>query len=377
MANGICIRQTLAETGFLLAAEKEVFVIYDENVSWVAQEVIPALQEACGEAAVRGCIGLETSEEGKTLESVLALGRKLLEADATRAALLLAIGGGITTDVVGFTAAIYKRGIRYANIPTTLLAMVDATIGGKTGVNLDGYKNMLGAFRMPEFTLVCPQVLQTLPEREYKAGLAEMLKTFLLADGELYREAVKLFSATQNDRESSAPCANPALFAHGEGKTTRPCAKPALFAHGEAEFIGRAAEIKAAIVQRDPLEHGERAKLNLGHTFGHAIEHTAREKGADISHGEAVAMGILLAARVSEGAGIAPGGLTSELTRDFSAVGLPTQCPYPLQELVAAMHKDKKATGRQVRFVLPETPGKVVLKEMTPEQAYDCYLAAK
>ena len=369
MANDICIRKSLAESGLLLSGEKEVFVIYDENLFWVAQEVISSLREACGEAAVRGCIGLETSEEGKTMETVLALERQLLEADATRGALLVAVGGGITTDMVGFTAAIYKRGIRYANIPTTLLAMVDAAIGGKTGVNLDGYKNMLGAFCMPEFTLVCPQVLQTLPERECKAGLAEMLKTFLLADGALYREAVKLFSA--------APCANPALFAHGEGETTRPCAKPALFAHGEAEFIGRAAEIKAAIVQRDPLEHGERAKLNLGHTFGHAIEHTAREKGADISHGEAVAMGILLAARVSEGAGIAPGGLTSELTRDFSAVGLPTPCPYPLQELVVAMHKDKKAIGRQVLFVLPQTPGKVVLKEMTPEQAYDCYLAAE
>ena len=377
MANGICIRKSLAESGLLLSGEKEVFVIYDENLFWVAQAVISSLREVCGEAAVRGCIGLKTSEEKKTLETVLDLERKLLEADATRGALLLAIGGGITTDMVGFTAAIYKRGIRYANIPTTLLAMVDAAIGGKTGVNLDGYKNMLGAFRMPEFTLVCPQVLQTLPERECKAGLAEMLKTFLLADGALYREAVKLFSAAQNDRESAAPCANPALFAHGEAETTRPCAKPALFAHGEAEFIGRAAEIKAAIVQKDPLEHGERAKLNLGHTFGHAIEHTAREKGADISHGEAVAMGILLAARVSEGAGIAPGGLTSELTRDFSAVGLPTQCPYPLQELVAAMHKDKKAIGRQVLFVLPQTPGKVVLKEMTPEQAYDCYLAAE
>ena len=321
----------MADVAAFLREEPEIYIVYDVNVASVAREVQAALP-------VREAIGLQTSEKLKTLETVQALCRKLLEAGASRKAFLLAVGGGITTDMTGFAAAIYKRGIRYANLPTTLLAQVDAAIGGKTGVNLDGYKNMLGAFRMPEYTFLCADVLKTLPPREFRAGQAELLKTFLIGDAEAYEQA--LAGVTQ-------------------------------------ELITRAAKIKADIVAQDPEERGIRARLNLGHTFGHAIEHADREKGADITHGEAVAMGILLAARVSEGAGIASGGLTSELTRDFSAVGLPTQCPYPVQALVAAMHKDKKATGRQVKFVLPEIPGKVVLKEMTPEQAYDCYLAAK
>lgn len=357
MANDICIRESLVGLKPLLAGEQEVFVIYDENVSWVAQEVVEALREAGGQMAVRACIGLETSEEEKTMETVLALERQLLEADATRGALLLAVGGGITTDLVGFTAAIYKRGIRYANIPTTLLAMVDAAIGGKTGVNLDGYKNMLGAFRMPMFTYLCPEPLRTLPERECKAGLSEMLKTFLLADGALYGETVRFFAAAQNDRG--------------------PCTETAYLVHGLEPLIAKAAAIKAQIVTEDPEEHGIRAKLNLGHTFGHAIEHEAREHGADLAHGEAVAMGILLAAQVSEGIGLAQKGLTQSLIRDFQAVGLPTESPFPMETLVAAMHKDKKATGEKVKFVLLEAPGKVVLQEMIPEQAYDSYLAAK
>ena len=354
MANDICIRETLSGLKFLLAEEQEVFVIYDENASWVAQEVVEAIRKAGGQTAVRSCIGLETSEEGKTMETVLALERQLLEADATRGALLVAVGGGITTDLVGFTAAIYKRGVRYANVPTTLLAMVDASIGGKTGVNLDDYKNMLGAFRMPEFTYLCPEPLRTLPERECKAGLAEMLKTFLLADGPLYGEAVRFFATAQNDRGAGA--------------------KLAQNAPGVQRFIEAAARIKAQIVERDPLEGGERAKLNLGHSFGHAIEHEARQRGTDISHGEAVAMGIILAAELSERLDVAQKGLSAQLEADFTRLGLPVESPFPVEDLVEALRKDKKAApGGQVKFVLLRAPGDVVLQELP----YDCYLHTK
>ena len=166
----------LTEALARLQAEPELFVVYDANVAWVASQLTEALP-------VRASMALETSEEGKTLETVQALERWLLQGDASRGALLLAVGGGITTDLVGFAAAIYKRGIRYANVPTTLLAQVDAAIGGKTGVNLDGYKNMLGAFRMPEFTVLEAAFLRTLPPREFRCGLAELLKTFLIGDG--------------------------------------------------------------------------------------------------------------------------------------------------------------------------------------------------
>ena len=164
----------IADVAAFLREEPELYVIYDENVAGVAGAVLKDLPLA------KAAIDLKTSEERKTLETVQGLCRRLLEAGASRNAFLLAVGGGITTDMTGFAAAIYKRGIRYANLPTTLLAQVDAAIGGKTGVNLDGYKNMLGAFRMPEYTFLCAEVLQTLPPREYRAGLAEMLKTFLI-----------------------------------------------------------------------------------------------------------------------------------------------------------------------------------------------------
>jgi 3-dehydroquinate synthetase len=318
--------EKIGDVGRFLGKEAECFVVYDRNVAWVADEVMEALP-------IKAAMSLETSEELKTMDSVLALERWLLEADASRGAILLAIGGGITTDLVGFAASLYKRGIRYANLPTTLLAQVDAAIGGKTGVNLDHYKNMLGAFRMPEYTFLCADVLRTLPPREFRNGMAELLKTFLLADAEAYRKAL--------------------------GGVT-------------PELIARAAAIKADIVERDPEEHGERAKLNLGHTFGHAIEYEARLKGDDIAHGEAVAMGIILAARLSEQLKTAENGLAEALKQDFEKVGLPTQCPYPLESLKAAMGKDKKAQGGgTVKFVLPVTPGKVVFQALNP---YDLHL---
>ncbi len=340
---------SLSEALARLQTEPELFVVYDKNAGSVALPLLDALP-------VRASLALETSEEAKTLETVQALERWLLQADASRGALLLAVGGGITTDLVGFTAAIYKRGIRYANVPTTLLAQVDAAIGGKTGVNLDGYKNMLGAFRMPEFTVLEAAFLRTLPEREWRCGLAELLKTFLIGDGPAYAATVSSLKSAQNEDERVEMGTSSLKSAQFE------------------DDIRRAAAIKAQIVTEDPEEHGVRAKLNLGHTFGHAIEHAARQKGADITHGEAVAMGILLAAELSERLGVAQKGLAAQLKADFTAVGLPTESPYPVEELVEALRKDKKAAaGGKVKFVLLRAPGDVILQELP----YDCYFATK
>ena len=333
-----------AEVVACLAHEPEVFVVYDQNVAWVAGDMPwPAL-------------AIETSEARKTMDTVLDICRWLMDAGASRNALVLAIGGGITTDIAGFAAGIYKRGIRYANLPTTLLSQVDAAIGGKTGVNLDGYKNMLGVFRMPEVTFLCADVLRTLPRREFLSGLAELLKTFLLADGAAYEKALAAIPST-----TEAPSVlGPAHF----GTT---CTVEAHSVLGLGPWIAKAARIKADIVERDPYEKGERAKLNLGHTFGHAIEHEARLRGDDITHGEAVAMGILLAARLGESLGISEKGLAARLKADFQAAGLPTDCPYPLETLKEAMGKDKKALGSgKVKFVLPVKPGQVVFHEMNP-----------
>lgn len=312
--------ETLTGLATLLEGEKEIYVVYDRNVEWAAEEIRRASRGRTEKASWK-MAAIDTSEMGKTMGTVLTICRWLMEAGASRQALVLAVGGGITSDLVGFAASIYKRGIRYANVPTTLLAQVDAAIGGKTGVNLDGFKNMIGVIVQPQFTYISPEPLRTLPEREFKSGLAEMLKTFLIADAKAYKQAL-------------------------EGVN--------------GELILRAAAIKAEIVQKDPFEKGERAKLNLGHTFAHAIEHEARVKGADITHGEAVAMGIILAAEKAEKDGVAKKGLAKALRADFQSLGLPTECPFG--NIEEAMKMDKKAEGGKVRFVLPVKPGEVIVK---------------
>ena len=320
----------IAEVASLLAAEPEVFVVYDENASWVAGEVISAV------SGVRGSIAIEATEEEKSIETVLLITRSLLEAGASRKALVLAIGGGITTDLAGFAASIYKRGVRYANVPTTLLAQVDAAIGGKTGVNFDAYKNMLGVIVQPVFTYVCAEALRTLPRRDFLSGAAELLKTFIIEnENDNYARAIQWLASDNADGQ---------------------------------DLILAAAAVKAGIVSRDPFETGERRKLNLGHTFAHAIEHEARVREEDITHGEAVAMGMILAARLSDRLGVS-NGLEARLTADFAAVGLPTHCPYPLADLAGAMGKDKKAEGALVHFVLPERIGSVVIRDLTVEEA--------
>ena len=339
-----------------LAAEPECYLVYDKAVSWFAERLL-----AGGD--FRGSLPLTVSDAGKTMDSVLDICRYLMAAGATRQALVVALGGGTLTDMAGFAASIYKRGIRYANIPTTLLAQVDAGIGGKTGVNLDGYKNMIGAFHKPEWVWLCPEVLSTLPERAFRCGVAELLKTFLLSDASLYGAAVKRLSAGEEI----------------------------------GDLAMKAAEIKEGIVERDLYETGERRKLNLGHTFAHAIEHEALRRGDDIRHGEAVAMGIILAARLGDqiltpsvpslatqflrwlgsrqarnDKDVMPesdrASLAERLAADFVACGLPVACPYPMEALVEAMHCDKKGETDGVRFILLRRIGETEEKVLRPEE---------
>ena len=321
-----------------LAAHKQIFIVCDRNVEGFARFL--------GDYPL---LAIDTSEEQKTMDGVLGICRWLLKQGADRGALVLAAGGGITTDMVGFAASIYKRGIDYANIPTTLLAQVDAAIGGKTGVNLDSYKNLLGSFRQPEFTYIFPDVLRSLPRREFLSGAAEMLKTFIINNiNGNYEKAVRLI-----------------------GEYARGGANPACTAEGLTELsalIQDASNVKQGIVDKDPLEKGERRKLNLGHTWGHAIEwwqQTHDSGGKLLSHGEAVAIGIVQAARRSEELGLAEKGLAAKLKADFESCGLPTELPCPESELLQAMKIDKKAEGGKVRFVLPVKIGKVVVKSLS------------
>jgi 3-dehydroquinate synthase len=276
-----------------------------------------------------GCpvLWVHASEEEKTLATVERLTTQLFDLQADRTTFLLGVGGGITTDLVGFTAAIFKRGLPFGFVPTTLLAQVDAAIGGKNGVNFDRYKNMLGTFRQPEFIYVDTDFLQTLPPRQLRCGAAEMLKTFLLADKRAYEEAVKVFRAE----------------------------KPQV----PQWLVGRAGEIKQALVAQDPEDHGVRRLLNLGHTFGHAIEKCSTQ----YEHGEAVAIGIALAARMAVEKGLMATEEADRIVEDLRSVGLPVEPPVPMETLRNAILQDKKRTGERLWFVLPETLGKATLWE--------------
>lgn len=351
-----------------------VFVVADRQVKSSAEQVVKAHEEQKLEGALphpSNLLLLDVSEENKSMSTVLEICKWLMDNDAGRNALLLAIGGGITTDVVGFAASIYKRGIRFAHVPTTFLSQVDAAIGGKTGVNFDNYKNILGVIRQPEFTYICPEVLGTLPYRDFLSGAAELLKTFIIDNtGDNYEKAVEVLSEIHESIDR----------------------KHAIALHlAEIEKLAAAAaKIKAGIVERDEFECGERRKLNLGHTFAHAIEWEARAAKKDISHGEAVAMGMIMAAKASEryynlasenslqsddiagqnDTATSEGGesLSSRLVRDFSRCGLPTECPFPPESLSGAMKKDKKAENGIVHFVLIRAIGDVRIVDLPVER---------
>ena len=387
----------IAGVAQLLVGYPRVWMVYDKNVASHAQKVAAALNNESGyptntvepqtgaersakqssskkcekgiESQVRApqlvsSLAIETSEETKTIATVLEIEKWLLETGADRDALLLAVGGGITTDMAGFAASIYKRGIRFAFIPTTLLAQVDAAIGGKTGVNFDSYKNMIGVIRQPDFTYICPDVLATLQARDFRSGAAEMLKTFIIEDGGNYEKAVKVLSEIAG---ASKPGQEPTQHA-AAGIPSQEPTQPVgvnIAAHQQAlqELISAAAAVKAGVVSRDQYENGERRKLNLGHTFAHAIEWKARAEGSDITHGEAVAIGMIQAAKLTDRA------LAAKLKADFAKAGLPTELPFPLEDLAAAMTKDKKAEGGKVHFVLIRTIGEVYTEDMTVAEA--------
>ena len=327
------VGQWLSES-FLLDKES-IFIVCDRNVGWLVEKT--GIEDA-------KVFEIEATELGKTLDTILEIDRWLLENGADRNSFVLGIGGGITTDIVGFAASVYKRGVRFGFVPTTLLSQVDAAIGGKNGVNLDSYKNMIGVFRQPEVTFICPEPLETLPYPQLVSGAAELLKTFIIDnEGGLYHKTVELLSKLH---------VKPAIPFKEYSKELN-------------ELVASAANVKAGIAGRDPEEHGERRLLNLGHTFAHAIE---KLSGESISHGNAVAMGIILAARLAAKAGMTEGFLERTLTKDFKACGLPVQCPFSIKDMAEAMKKDKKADGGKIHFVIPIGIGQVETKAFTPEE---------
>ena len=358
----VLMAQGIEELESLLEAYDNVFAVMDRAVAMECPASV-RLAEILYTRSVPGML-VEASEGLKTMDTVMEICSWLLEQGADRDALVLAVGGGITSDMVGFAASIYKRGVRFAYVPTTLLAQVDAAIGGKTGVNFDKYKNMLGVIRQPEFTYICPQVLESLPNRDFLSGVAEMLKTFIIEDNENYHDAVGLLSDMNVEFCS----------AESPVEVWQECIS---MNSGELlKLISEAAKVKAGVVSRDQFEGGERRKLNLGHTFAHAIETLAQRRGDDITHGEAVAMGIVLAAELSEKYAhvneewreICDFGLYQRIEDDFLSVGLPINCPYRIADMTESIRRDKKAEGGKVHFVLPAAIGDVRIVDLTVDE---------
>ena len=342
---------------------EHVYAVMDENVAMKCYAA-GSIADMLNRRGVPGML-VEASEDTKCMDTVMDICGWLLENGADRDALVLAIGGGITTDMVGFAASIYKRGVRFAYVPTTLLAQVDAAIGGKTGVNMGGYKNMLGVIRQPEFTYVCPQVLESLPMEDFQAGAAEMLKTFIIEDDGNYEVAAGLLKSLTNDFIEL--CAGATL---SDGEARWPEALTGRLTE-LTPLIAAAARVKAGVVSRDQFESGERMKLNLGHTFGHAIEALAHKKHNDIDHGHAVALGMVYAAQLAEKLGMAEPGFAAAIEHDLDACLLLIINPYSIHDMAEAMRKDKKAENGKVHFVLPRAIGDVVMHDLTVDEVVE------
>jgi 3-dehydroquinate synthase len=279
-------------------------------------------------------IEIGTGEGTKNLETVAGIYAALVRCAADRSTFIVGIGGGIVCDMTGFAASTYLRGLPFAFVASTLLAQADAAVGGKNGVNWEGYKNMIGVFSQPSFVICDPELLGTLPPREVLSGMAEVVKHALIRDAGLF--------AYLEENVRGALELRPKVL---------------------ERLIGASLAIKSAIVNRDERERGERRLLNFGHTFGHALE-----RAAGVSHGEAVGAGMVLAAMISERKGYLARADRERMERLLTALGLPLEILCPREKLLEGLRKDKKRAGDTVHFVLLHKLGRAVVEEMRIEE---------
>jgi 3-dehydroquinate synthase len=290
-------------------------------------------------------------EQHKTLDTVRALYEQFLAGQLDRSGVVLALGGGVTGDIAGFAAATFMRGTRFVQVPTSLLAMTDASVGGKTGVDLPQAKNLAGAFKQPELVLIDLDVLDTLPAAEFRSGMAELLKHGVIGAAELLGE-----SANQRISESR-------IMNH-ESRITN-CKLPITDYQLRVTDLARSLQVKIEIVEEDPFERGRRAVLNLGHTTAHGLEQVSN---FTLRHGDAVSIGMVAAARIAEALGRAEPGLAACIADVLAAWGLPVTCPpYSVDAVWAAMTHDKKKQGKGLRWILPRAIGDVEIADDVPE----------
>lgn len=317
----VVVGNVLGDLGEYLPGRR-IIVITDSNVHRRHMGLIDRYEKII--------IGL--GETNKTLLTIDRIYRELIEMNVDRECFILGFGGGIVTDVAGFAASTYMRGVPFGFIASTLLAQVDASVGGKNGVNVEGYKNMVGTFNQPDFVLCDTSLLKTLPEREFRAGLAEVIKAGIIAD--------------------------PVLFDLLEGSSFE-----GLFSDQKLlkQAVTAAVKVKASIVEQDERESGERRKLNLGHTFAHAIEKTTQ----NYNHGEAVAIGLSMICDAAVSMGVFAATDAARVKRVLAAMGLPTGSEIDPKRLFKALRLDKKRDSESIHIVLPTEIGKCEVRKIS------------
>jgi shikimate kinase/3-dehydroquinate synthase len=311
--------ELLAERGI----SGRIALVCDAHVAAIYGERTCRVLKGSGFAPVLAEI--PAGEQHKNLETVASLWERFISFGLERSSTVLALGGGVTGDLAGFAAATYLRGIPWVAVPTSLLAMVDASLGGKTGFDLKQGKNLVGVFYSPRLVLADPHTLETLPAAELRSGMAEAIKSGIIADPALF-ELCSHGMSTVQDRMG--------------------------------EIISRGMAVKVDLIQADPYEKGPRAALNLGHTVGHALELVS---GYRLLHGEAVGIGMVVEARLSEALGLARPSLAEEITAVLRGVSLPVEVPPGLApaDILAGMRVDKKNVAGELRFALPVDIGQV------------------
>lgn len=316
-------------------SERKICIVTDSQVGPLYSETVKGeLLKACKKVTV---YTIEAGEEHKTLDTVKGLYEHLILEHFDRKDLLAALGGGVVGDLTGFTAATYLRGIRFIQIPTTLLSQVDSSIGGKTGVDFDSYKNMVGAFHMPSMVYMNLSVLKTLSERQFASGMAEILKHGMIRNEAYYkwllenRERIK-----KREYEALLP------------------------------MIAESCKIKRAVVEADPMEQGERALLNFGHTIGHAVE---KLKDFQLLHGECVAIGIVAAVWISFKRGLLKKEELDEIVRGIQAFSLPIYTDgLEAKKVVEVTRSDKKMEAGSIKFVLLHGIGEAFVDKTVSEE---------
>lgn len=304
-------------------------LITDEHVGPLYRDRFPR-----GDVITIGC-----GETHKTLETLACIYDRLIAAEADRSTFILGVGGGIVGDITGFAASTYMRGLRFGFVASSLLAQVDASVGGKNGVNFKGYKNMVGVFNQPEFVIADIEMLKTLPPVEIACGLAEIVKHACIAD-------TAYFDYIESHCDDIA-ARDAAVLLH---------------------LVSQSVVIKSGVVNRDEREAGERRKLNFGHTFGHALEKTL-----GISHGAAVSAGMMLAADLSVRKGLLSDGDLDRIRNLLQRLGLPVALDYDPAAVLDALKKDKKRERDAIRFVMLDGLGKAVV-EVIPVEALGDWL---